>query len=115
MKRLLFIPLLLTVLFLSCSDDSESTYYLDNNLITGKWYWIQNPDSNVVEFKNDHVTEYRYNKNIDELQQTIDHGIYKLSSKNMIYLNKYAKWTDYKLSKDTLYLEFFNNKLFKIQ
>lgn len=107
MKKLL---LLFTLpLFFSCSSDDDKTVYLDNRLIEGDWYRIDQTDSIIQQFKNDRWISYTYDKYTHHLRQTLYIGDdYKLTDADIIcYLKSKELSNKYILKGDTLSIKNF--------
>lgn len=105
MKKLLLI-LLFTPLFFACGSDDEedNIQYLDNKLIEGSWYWIDDSDSVVYSFENNRAIRIRFDKYTLNRHSELSLGTYKLTTERIIY-SKGDKGQMYKLDKNTLFLK----------
>lgn len=105
MKKLLLL-LFIAPLFIACGsdDDDDKIEYLDNKLIEGSWYRINNSDSIVYTFKDNRAEYVIIDKYTLEENQKWEYFGYKLSADKIYFSWKNNETVEYryKLSSDML-------------
>lgn len=103
MKRLIIILLLLPLMF-ACSSDKDNEPeidYIDNNLIEGKWVFVNGASTQYRIFENNSARDEFWHTYQGDLKRTIQLGSYKLS-KDKVYYNGPNNADSYTLKDDIL-------------